>query len=72
MCGRGVRRERHPGGRGGSLGMAAAGFMARKNRRVRAVKYHFIASPGGGHIQMCLRAEQLRDHTRKKKKEIDN
>lgn len=52
--------------------MAAAGFMARKNRRVRAVKYHFIASPGGGHIQMCLRAEQLRDHTRKKKKEIDN
>lgn len=28
----------------------------------KAVKYHFIASPRGCHIQMCLGAEWVQDH----------
>lgn len=34
-------------------------------RMEKAVKYHFIASPCGGHIQMCLCAEWVQDHIEK-------
>lgn len=31
----------------------------------KAVKYNFIASPCGGHIQVCLCAEWVQDHIEK-------
>lgn len=52
-----------------------AGFMGRNARSLgegEPLKNGFIGSPGGGRIQMCLRAEKLRDRTRNNRTKIDN
>lgn len=42
------------------------GELRRESERMKkSVKYHFIGSPCGGHIQMCRCAEWVQDHIEK-------
>lgn len=51
----GLTRSKIRAGKGGREG----------ERMEKTVKYHFIASLCGGHIQMCLCAEWVQDHIEK-------